>query len=269
MQRFTSTKLFKVILIAALFILLVFLNPVNFFNPVRSVFMSVTMPFQKFFYSVSLGFKGIGEFIAEIGDLKRENENLRKSNQELVAENAMYKDMKNENDQLREQLSILPRDKYDLIPAFLVSQDPNGTGNWMEIDKGSDDGISVGMPVIISKGILVGKVYQVDANSSKVILLTNPKSMVNVVTLENSAKGVVKGEYGLGIILDMVLQADSIKTGDNVVTSGVGGEVPRGLFVGTIQEIHQSADHLFQQAALTAPFQISKLQLVFVIKNVK
>ena len=149
----------------------------------------------------------------------------------------------------------------------MVSQDPNGTGNWLEIDKGSDDGIAEGMSVIVSKGILVGRIQQVSKNSSKVMLLTNPKSTINIMTVESGAKGVAKGEYGLGIIFDMVLQTDSINMGDSVITSGIGGDIPRGLYVGTIQEIHQSDDHLFQQAVLTAPIQFSKLQMVFVIKG--
>lgn len=269
MQRFTSTKLFKVIIIAAMFSGLIFLNPAGIFNPTRSIFFSALVPFQKFFYSISVGINGTKEFISEIGQLKRENEDLRKNNQALLSENVMCSDMKNENANLREQLGVLPRDKYNLVPAFLVSQDPNGTGNWIEIDKGKDDDIAPNMPVIISKSVLIGRVQEVSAKSSKVMLLTNPKSIINVATIENNAKGIAKGEYGLGIILDMVLQADSISVGDNVVTSGVGGEIPRGLFVGTIQEIHRSDDYLFQQGVLTAPIQTSKLQMVFVIKSIK
>jgi len=143
----------------------------------------------------------------------------------------MLSDMKNENANLREQLDLLPRDRFNLAAASVISQDPNGTGNWLGIDKGSADGITVGMPVIVSKSIFVGRIDQVDAKSSQVALLTNPKSTINVMTLENGAKGVARGEYGLGIIFDMVLQTDSINVGDVVVTSGIGGELPRGLYV--------------------------------------
>lgn len=267
MQKFTSTKLFKVILIAALFLLLVFLNPVNIFNPIRSGFSAILLPFQKASYSFSAGIESIKEFVVSIGQLKSENEQLIKENQSLLAENAMINDVENENATLREQLKLLPRDKYNLLASFVVSQDPNGTGNWIEIDKGSDDGIAVGMPVIVSNGILIGRVQQVSSESSEVTLLTNPKSTINIMTVESGAKGVAKGEYGLGIIFDMVLQTDSINVGDSVITSGIGSDIPRGLYVGTIQEIHQSDDHLFQQAVLTAPIQVSKLQVVFVIKN--
>ena len=267
MKKFTSTKLFKVILIAALLLMLVFLNPVNIFNPIRSGFSVIVLPFQKAFYSFFAGIEGMKNFVGSIGQLKNENEQLLKENQSLLAENATVDDIKNENTILREQLNLLPRDKYNLVAAFVVSQDPNGTGNWLEIDKGSDDGIAEGMSAIVSKGILVGRIQQVSKNSSKVMLLTNPKSIINIMTVESGAKGVAKGEYGLGIIFDMVLQTDSINMGDSVITSGISGDIPRGLYVGTIQEIHQSDDHLFQQAVLTAPIQFSKLQMVFVIKG--
>lgn len=269
MQKFSSTKLFKVIFIAALFLGLIFLNPYKIFNPVRSGFNLVLLPFQKVFYSFSVGFENTKDFFASVGNLKGENEKLIKENQQLLSENAMLKDMKNENTMLREQIDLLPRDKFDLAAAFVVSQDPNGMGNWLEIDKGSDDGIVEGMPVIISKGILIGRIQNVSSYKSQVMLLTNPKSTINVMTTNSGAKGVIKGEYGLGVILDMILQTDTINIGDSVVTSGVGGEIPRGLYVGNIQEIHESDDHLFQQAVMAFPVQAAKLQIVFVIKGNK
>jgi rod shape-determining protein MreC len=67
----------------------------------------------------------------------------------------------------------------------------------------------------------------------------------------------------------MILQTDTIKIGDNIVTSGVGGGIPRGLYVGTVQEVHDSDDHLFQQAVIVSPLQVSKLQIVFIIKKDK
>jgi rod shape-determining protein MreC len=170
---------------------------------------------------------------------------------------------------LREQLELLPRDKYDLVAATIVSQDSQGMGNWMEIDRGSNDGITSGMPVIVSKSVLIGKIQEVGANSSRIMLLTNSKSTVSIMTSQNSTKGIAKGEYGLGIIFDMILQTDTVQIGDDVVTSGIGGETPRGLYVGSVQEVHASSDHLFQQAVIAAPLSVSKLQTVFVIKGNK
>jgi rod shape-determining protein MreC len=236
---------------------------------VRGIVTSAFLPFQKVFYSLAYGYVNIKDFVSSIGQLKAENEKLIKENQMLLADNVNFSDMENENKLLREQLSLIPREKFDLIAANIISQDPHGMGNWMEIDKGKSDGVAEGMSVIISKSILLGKVQEVSENSSKVLLLTNSKSAVNVMTSKGAAKGIVKGEYGLGIILDMVLQTDSIQTGDDIVTSGIGGEFPRGLFVGSIQEIHNSDDNLFQQAVVSSPVQVSKLQMVFVVKSEK
>lgn len=269
MQRISSKKIFKVVVVATFLMILISANPAGFFSPVRSAFTFVLSPFQKVFYSVAVSYSGIEDFFSSIGQLKRENEQLIRDNQQLLSEKAMLQDVSNENVILRDQLKLLPRDHFDLVAAFVISQDPNGMGNWLEIDKGSSDGISVGDSVIFSKGIIIGKVQEVNSKTAKIMLLTNPESVISVATLKNGTKGVAKGEYGLGIIFDMILQTDSINVGDDVITSGIGGEVPRGLYVGTVQEVHQSDDHLFQQAVITSPVQASKLQVLFVIKSVK
>lgn len=265
MQRLTSTKLFKVVLLAALFGVLIFANPTGLLNPVRNVFLNVFSPFKKITYTVSATIEGVGSFIGSIGQLKDENRDLMIENEKLLGERAMLMDMKNENDDLRSQLGLLPRNNFELLTASIISQDMNGMGNWIEIDKGVDDGLHEGMPVIVSKGILIGRIGEVTSKTSKIVLLTNPKSIISVVTIQNGAKGVARGEYGLGVIFDMILQTDSIKVGDEVVTSGTSVEMPRGFYIGTIQNVHSSDDHLFQQAAIVSPIKISKLQYVFVV----
>jgi rod shape-determining protein MreC len=77
----------------------------------------------------------------------------------------------------------------------------------------------------------------------------------------------VRGEYGLGIILDLVSQADVLNEGDDVITSGLGGNYPRGLLIGRIQEFGFTADKLFQQAVIMPKVKYSELQMVAVIKN--
>ncbi len=269
MQRFVSNKLFKVFFVIVFFLFLIFLNPYNIINPFRGVVNTISLPFKKMLYSFSAVLSGTGEFLGSIGQLKSENANLLKVNQELLAKNAILNDMQNENTILREQLKLLPRNNYDLMAATVVSQDPSGIGNWLEIDRGSVDGVISGMPVIVSNSILVGRIQDVSFKSSKVMLLTNSKSTINVMTAQNNTRGIAKGEYGLGIIFDMILQTDAISVDDEVITSGMGGEMPRGLFVGSVREVHASDDHLFQQAVIAFPFSASKLQAVFIIKGNK
>jgi len=267
MGKFSKTKLFKTLILVFLFAVLAAWNPVRFFDPLRSGFSYVASPVQKAAYSFSAGLGGLRDFLISIGQLKNENDDLLTQQQLLLSENAQLNDLKRENDDLRNQLGLLPRDTYDLAAASVIGQDPDGLGNWIEIDKGSDDGIREGMIVVVSKGILVGKIRQVSPKTSQVTLLTNPESTINVTTASNDTHGVARGQYGLGIIFDMILQSDTVSAGDEVITSGIGRTAPSGLYVGTVQEVHPSADHLFQQATIKSPLQISQLEFVFVIKK--
>jgi len=268
MKGFSSRNLFRIIVVVAIFGLLVFFNPQNFFNPLRNVFGKMIYPFQFFTYSVSYKFSDIGDFLFSIGQLKEENGKMIKEKQELLSENARLRDMERENVFLREQLNLIPRENFDLEAASVISQDLQGTGNWIETNRGADDGVRDGMAVIISKGILIGKVQQVFSGHSRIMLLSNPRSAVGVAVTQTGAKGIVKGEYGLGMIVDSILQSDSVSIGNEVVTTGTG-DTPRGLLVGIVQQVRPSSDHLFQQAIISSPVDISKLETVFIIKSGK
>lgn len=262
-----STKLFKVIVVIIFFTVLVFLNPNNFFDGVRGVIFRVTYPFQKSFYLTSSKMGDIKDLIFSIGDLKEENENLIQENHKLNSEIAKLKDIKRENDLLRKEIQLLPKDKFKLQAARVIGQSSDVSGGWILINKGKKDGLQNGMPVVVSGSNLIGKIDEVLSSTAKVSLLTNPNSVVNAVVSGSEAKGVVRGEYGLGLILDMVMQTDVINKRDEVLTSGLGEKTPRGLFIGRIQEVHPSKDHLFQQAIVNNPIHFSKLQYVFVIKE--
>jgi len=268
-KKIFSRKLLKALLVIAIFGLIVFLNPGNFFSPIRSLWSRATYPLVKISSGLALQISGAKNFAVSIGDLKNENKELISENQQLQAENARLRDVQQENDFLRQQLNLVPREKFDLEGAFVIARDSQGLGNWLEIDKGSEAGIEEGMAVVVSKGILIGKIQEVFAGRSRIILLSNPQNTISIIVSQSGAKGVIKGEYGLGIIADSILQTDSVVVGDEIVTAGISGKIPRGLLVGTVQQVRSSSDHLFQQAVVSSPIDISKIEAVFVVKSEK
>lgn len=265
-KRFYSTKLFKMIIVVAVCGLLVFLNPAQLFNPFRTVFSTAISPFQKIAYLFSLKVENAGNFLASIGKLKKENEKLTEENQRLQAENAQIQDLRRQKEILENQLNLLPREKYELENAYVIASDPSGRGNWIDISKGSQNGIKEGMSVIISQGILIGKIEKAELVSSRVALLSNPASRINAMTAQSGSKGIIKGEYGLGLILDIVSQNDILNKGDDVITSGLGGEIPRGIYIGKIKDVRESPDKLFWEAVVISPLNLSSLEVVSVIK---
>lgn len=266
-RKFTQTKLFRALIIFLVLWVFVLFGPTWMISPVRTAVMTVSYPFQKVFSVMAFELNDAYRFFTSIGELKSENERLEKERLQLLAENARYSDVSKENDELRKEIGLLPRDKFLLKAATVIGRDVSGMGNWISIDQGSLDGIKDGMSAIVGSGVLIGKIVEVFPSSARIMLLSNPESLVSGISLDTEAKGIVRGEYGLGVFFDMVLQTDTLKVGDSIVTSGLGGDVPRGLLIGTLQASHLSGDRLFQQASVVSPVQFDRIRYVFVIQN--
>ncbi|OGI14100.1 MAG: rod shape-determining protein MreC [Candidatus Moranbacteria bacterium RIFCSPHIGHO2_01_FULL_54_31] len=266
-RKFTQTKLFRALVIFGVLWVIVAFGPEWLLAPVRTSVMTVAWPLQKIFSVAAFESADTFRFFTSIGELKGENERLEKERLHLLVENAQFSDVSKENDELRRELGLLPRDQFALKAAAVLGRDVSGLGNWLTIDQGSLQGIRKGMPVIVDKGVLIGKVEEVFPASAHVMLLSNPDSLISGIALDTEAKGIVKGEYGLGLLFDMVLQSDTLKASDTVVTSGLGGDMPTGLLIGTLQETRFSSDRLFQQASIVSPARFDRVRYVFVITD--
>jgi rod shape-determining protein MreC len=266
-MTFFSRKNIKFLLIVFVLLFLVFVSFRGADNPLKGFFLSASSPFLKTFRIFSGGISDIFGFLRSIGELKNENESLIRENQGLLAENARLKDIEKENGVLREEFKLAPKNKFDLEASFVIAQDPQGLGNYIIIDKGSNKGIREGIPAVVSNGILIGKVTDVYSSTAKITLITDPASAINAEVQDSGSKGIVNGEYGLGVKMNMISQAQEIKEGDRVVTSGLGGEMPRGLVIGKISRINQSKDKLFQEASVLPEADFSDLRIVFLVKK--
>lgn len=266
-QRFIQTKFFRALVAAVFIILGLLFQPRFLFEPLRSLIATISWPVQGVLSLFAFELRDSWRFVTSIGELKHENDRLSQENVRLVAENAKWQFVAQENEELHKELGVLPRSTFHLQPAEVIGRDAAGLGNWLTIDQGTLQGVARGMPVIVYESILVGRVTEVFPESARVMLLTNPESMVSGVTVEGAAQGIVRGEYGLGTLFDMVSQDASLSSADRLVTSGLGGEFPKNLLVGTLQEVHPSADHLYQQTSVISPIDSTALRYVFVIKD--
>lgn len=238
-------------------------------KPGEGFFHSLTAPFAGFFSGAGFWFQDKAEFVSSIGDLKIENERLNEENIKLEAQVADLKDIKKENEELRKQIELAPRQKYELESSMVIGHDVSGKAEFLYIDKGSRDGVENGMAVIVGEGVLVGKISSVYSGVSHVEILLSPNSKINGEIVESGGKGIVNGRYGTSIIMDMIPQTVEINKGDSVITSGIGGVLPRGLLIGYAQEPTSTADQLFQQTSLIVPAKFDELRLVWVVKKEK
>ncbi len=244
------TNPFRTISIAvAVLLCAILLHAIGVLRPVESLLGAVLKP--------------IAAIGGGSGNASREAELQAKVDQ-LTSELAKREEALRENEALRAELRFAQGNNYTLVNAVIISQDPTNYQQFLTINQGSSNGIQKGMAVV-SRGLLVGRIIDTTTTTAKVYLITDYNSAVPAIDQQSRASGVVKGQRGFGLQLEMVPQTDQLKPGDTVITSGFGGDYPRGLVIGTIGEIKQKDAEVFQQAVIKPAVDFRKLETVFVI----
>lgn len=230
-------------------VLLILLNAIGILKPFESLVSAAIKPVAGIFGG---------------SESDSQTEELQAKVDALTAEVARREEAKRENDSLRAELNFAQANNYRLTRANIISQDPSNFQQFFTLDRGSSDGIQKGMTVV-KQGLLVGRILETTATTAKVYLITDYNSAVPALAQETRASGVVRGERGFGLELQMVPQTEPLKAGDMVITSGFGGDYPRGLVIGTVGEIRQKDAEVFQSAVLRPAVDFRKLDAVFVI----
>ena len=156
-----------------------------------------------------------------------------------------------ENEDLRGLLAYRSRTDMVLIPADVIGSDPDATVRALVIDRGSEDGIRRGDPVIVGEGTLVGKVERVSVGHATVLLPTDPRSAIGVMLAQRpEANGVAQGEKGLVVSMTLIPQHATVEKGDAVVTTGREQFIPRGLLVGAVESVVTVPSEPFMSATV-------------------
>jgi rod shape-determining protein MreC len=172
--------------------------------------------------------------------LERELEAVRRDRDALAAENARLRQLDVEIRQLRELLDVQEtHPEWQLVTARVISPDPANLQKFITIDKGSADGIQVGMAVV-DPNFFVGLVTEVSENSAKVTLAIDATASVGAQLIETGAAGVAYGMWQQGgrIELRHVDRGIAPKPDEVVITASDTmvrtSLVPAGLIIGKV-----------------------------------
>ena len=184
---------------------------------------------------------------------------------QCLPEDTKIRVLEDENSALRDQLGFL-KDTKRHVGANVIGRDLDPLGTTIIIDQGKNAGIEINRPVIVGKGLLIGKVARVDENTAIVRLVSDFQSSV-AATVANREKslGVVEGGFGLAVRLNLIPQNELIKPGDAVITSGLEAAIPRGLMIGTVEVVEKKPQEPFQEAILNPAADLEALSVVSVI----
>ena len=202
----------------------------------------------------------------DIPSLVRERNELAAENQKLQAALADTQDVMHENELLRAELS-LPQPERDRqgIAAFIVGRSSTGAFGTFTINRGQRDGVREGQ-VVLSQGVLVGQISEVLEQTSFLIPLTNVNSAIPVVFAESRGIGVLRGGVR-GLTVEEVARDVAILPGEAVVTSNLGGIVPQGIFVGTVESVVGNPADVFQSVTVRSPVPFNWIELVVVMEQ--
>ena len=254
-----------IIIILVVAFLGLFFSPTGFTKPVRNTVWQILQPIGKGLrMSVGRAFPFVKD-IFQFGRIIRQNSGLVNENLDLQSKLATMTEMQYENEILKKELGFMKNtDSSKVIPGAIIGQS-SGYLRSVTIDKGTNEGLSVG-DAVISQGVLAGVLTQTRENNSEVTLVTDFNSLVPVVLQDSRGTGLLRG--GLqGLVVEEIPLNIEVKPGENVVTSGLGGQIPAGILVGKSTEIISKEGEIFQKVAVSSPVDFSRLEVLFVIKK--
>ena len=153
------------------------------------------------------------------------------------------------------------------VCANVIGSEVSPYSRYLVINAGRIHGIREGMAVVGGSFGLAGRVALVNETSSEVLLLIDPASSVNVVLVGSRATGTVVGQSDGSLRINNVLQSDEIGLDDIVVTSGLGGLLPRLLPVGRVDRITSTDAQLFKEAVIRPAVDFNRLESVLIITS--
>jgi len=231
---------------------------------------STLNPLQSVIYNGTNKIKGTLDFFLNFSEVKAQNKELVKKNQELENKLATYSDLKEENDRLRDVLKFTEeRNNYNYIACDIKSNSGGSFLNGYVVNKGKDDNVQKGMIVIAAQG-LVGQVTSVGSNWSIVQSLVNENIAVSVmVQSTRDATGYIKGftdskNVNLAKVYDLPMESE-VKEGDVIMTSGVGMLYPKEIRIGEVIKVEEDKVRVMKSAIVKPYVDFNKLEELFIV----
>lgn len=200
-------------------------------------------------------------------NMRKENEALRETIRALEEENNRYRESVMANIRLKRLLGFKENVPAPMLPAQVVGWDPSTWFQTIIIDKGTGDGIERDLPIVNSDGI-IGRIIQTSSHYSKALLIIDPNSSVDSIVQRTRDRGMLEGKgggSGGSCELRYFSKNDDVKSGDTIISSGLGGVFPKGLPLGKVTKVEERGFGLFKRIKVTPMVNFSKLEEVMVV----
>ena len=257
-----------VLVAASVTLVVVGLRDMPVVRDVREGAASITDPVEGAVDTVTSPVRNAWHGITDYEDLREENARLRADAEEAEAAEVTASDAERQLADLSLVLDLPYATDLPEVVARVVSGPRSNFSHAVEIDKGSDAGIAVGMPVATGAG-LAGRVTQVTASSATVDLITDPEFRVGVRLATTGDLGTARGQgRGDPLAVDSSISPRAqIAEGTGVVTSGVDRSAfPPGIPVGAVASTRQGSGGLALELVVDPLVDFDRLSYLTVLQ---
>ena len=277
MKRDRGPWLAWVLLILAL--VLIGLSESGALDPVEGLLSFIVAPVERAVSAIVHGVGSVTGKTRDVIELQQRVAELASANEALVQENFRLREYQAENDELRRQLNFHQENPtYGSIGADVVErgctifpcgdvvgQDTNPYLRFVIITVGSQDGVAVGMPVVTGGAAMIGRIARTSPNLSYVQLINDPASLVTAMLQQSRVMGVVEGTEEGQLLMTNILPDEEVAEGETIITSSIGGMLPRGLILGQVESVIYVESDLFQKAVMRPALDFRRIETVLVI----
>lgn len=246
-------------------VLIIFDHHIGSFETARGYLQSSVSPLQYLATAPKRMMIWTAENLTSRKNLIEQNQRY-KVNELLLSEQLMQLSMlKKENRRLRQLLASPLREETKKMVAEVIAVDSDPYTHQIVINKGANDGVYEGQPVIDDQGI-VGQIQHVGTISSRVILITDVTHAVPVRISRNGIRMIATGMGHIDTLVhNFVPHSTDVLPGDVLVTSGLGGKYPEGYPVSIINKVDQDETRAFAQLYSKPVAQIDRLRYLLLL----
>ena len=233
----------------------------------RGAFQTITSPIRVFGSVVTAPVRGLGNVFANLTADQATLTELQAEVDELRARNAELEEDAGSAQRLQDLLDLRDNNDLQSVAARIISGSTDSWSSTVTLDKGSSSGLSAGMPVTTSSGV-IGQIVSCSATTSTVRLLSDESSSISAMVQSSRAQGMLQGSASGEVRLELVSTGQEVSVGDVVVTSGLGGVFPKGLPVGEVASVASNPGDLYLDVVVELYADTTRSEEVLVITSI-
>jgi len=220
------------------------------------------------------------QWTLELFSAHGENQRMTGELEELRGQVLLLTEAKEENERLKALLEFRDADIFPTGSSFVVARvigrSPTRWQQWVEIDKGSADGLLLNQPVVgatqsldrsLSGKGLVGKVITLSAHAAQVQLINDPESSVSAIVKGTRAEGILGWTDPGRLVMDFVERDLPVQQKQMVMTSGFGRVFPKGIPIGVVENVGEEDVNVYKQIEVRPFVDFRTLEEVMVLTN--